>query len=243
MQVALPDQRRHEPARSTSSGRPSQMQVALPNQSSRSSSTRFNDYPQSSRQAGALSSIREFEPSQHGTSSQLSRSGGQVTSPMQHTLYSNWPQGMRTQLVNPGEPHQFGSRADYDRGEIVSMLCRCEDPDSHGDAYTMLNSPRGFDIYGNPIDWQEAKKRMLDHHGKNQISHAEEVAAIPYVYDAMTAQSALQNEKYLTRAIREGGTISVNITENNSRWHNDDGHAKPYLTKGGAKTRFTPGGH
>jgi hypothetical protein len=242
---ALPSIRESEPSRY---GAPSQtsrrtQQVALPSQSSRGSGMQSNDYPSRTQQAGALPSIRESEPSRYGAPSQTSRRTQQVARPMQHTMYANRPQGMRTQLVNPGEPHHFGIRPDYERGELISTLCRCQNPDSHGDAFTMLDSPRGRDINGNPIDWQEVKKRMLDYHGKDQISHAEEVEAIPHVYDYVTAQKCLQNEEQLKLTIQGGGSVSVNIQENNARWHNDDGHAKPYLTKGGAKTIFTPGGH
>jgi hypothetical protein len=243
MQVARPSQRHQDPARTNFAGRPSQMQVALPSQSSRNSSTQSNVYPPRTHQVGALPSIRESESSRYGPPSQTSRPTNQVARSMQHTMYTNRPRRMRTQLVNPGEPHHFGIRTDYERGELICTLCRCQNPDSHGDAYTMLDSPRGRDVHGNPIDWQEVKKRILDYHGKDQISHAEEVEAFPHVYDYATAQMALQNEEHLKRSIREGGAVSVNIQENNARWHNDDGHAKPYLTKGGAKTRFTPGGH
>jgi hypothetical protein len=105
-------------------------------------------------------------------------------------------------------------RADYERVEIISTLCRCHTPNSHGDAYTMLNSPRGRDIHGLPIDWQKAKKRMLDHCGKDQISHAEEIAAVPFTYDNQTTQTVLQGEEELKKGIREGHVISVNTVQN-----------------------------
>jgi hypothetical protein len=68
----------------------------------------------------------------------------------------------------------------------------------------MLNSPRGFDINGRPIDWQEVKKRMLDHYGRDQISHAEELAAVPYVFDAATAREVLDTEEEIKESIRGG---------------------------------------
>jgi hypothetical protein len=177
------------------------------------------------RQRDALSTIRESELTK--------------TAP---TMYTDRPLGAHTRIIRPGEPHQFGSRTNYEQCEVESTLCRCKDPYSHGDAYTMLNSPRGYDIYGKPIDWQEVKRRMLDHYGKDQISHAEEVAAFPHIYDTVTAFVALQQEENLKRGIRAGYAVGVNIAENNTSWHNEDGHAKPHLTQEGAKTRFNRGG-
>jgi hypothetical protein len=102
----------------------------------------------------------------------------------------------------------------------------------------MLNSPRGSDIYGQPIDWQEAKRRILVYYQRDQISHAEEIAVAHLIFDAPTAQIVSQGEAELTQAIREGHTINVNTVHNNVDWHNSDGHAKPYLTQEGAKTQY-----
>jgi hypothetical protein len=107
----------------------------------------------------------------------------------------------------------------------------------------MLNSPRGLDIHGHPIDWQEAKRRMLDYHGKNQITHAEEIAAIPHVFDVETARKALWHEEVLAQSARAGLGIRVNVEGNNTSWHNEDGHAKPFVTEEGTRTRMDgPGG-
>jgi hypothetical protein len=188
-------------------------------------STRPIDLYHDTCQRNVLPTIREPEP-------------GRIAP----TMYADRPRGVHTRIVRPGEPHQFGNRTDYKRGEVQSTLCRCNDPDSHGDAFTMLDSPRGFDIHGKPIDWQEVKRRMLDYHGKDQISHAEEMAAIPHVFDAATAHEVLQHEEHLRQSVRAGYAIGVNIDENNTNWHNDDGHAKPHLTEEGAKTQFNHGG-
>ncbi|KAH3940304.1 hypothetical protein HBI56_131470 [Parastagonospora nodorum] len=155
------------------------------------------------------------------------------------TRYAERPQGVHTLIICPGEPHHFGSRADYERGELHCTLCRCHNPDSHGDAYTMLNSPRGCDIHGQPIDWQEAKRRILDYYQRDQISHAEEIAVARFVFDAPTTQIVLQGEAELTQSIRQGLAININTVHNNVDWHNSDGHAKPYLTQDGAKTQYS----
>jgi hypothetical protein len=94
------------------------------------------------------------------------------------------PRNVKTQIIRPSEPHHFGSRTDYVCGEVICTLCRCKDPDSHGDAYTMLDSHRGKDIR----DWQEAKGRMLDFHKKDQNSHAEEVEVIYLLFTTKRRQ-------------------------------------------------------
>lgn len=79
---------------------------------------------------------------------------------------------------------------------------------------------------------------MLDHHGKDQISYAEENAAVPYNFDADNAREILEAKKGLERTVRAGYDVSINLGGNDVDWHNDDGHAKPYVTGEGATTRF-----
>jgi hypothetical protein len=109
----------------------------------------------------------------------------------------------------------------------MCTTCRCSNPDSHGDAYTMLDSPRGYDINDKPIDWQEVKNRMLNFYGKEQISHQEEVEAFNAVFNAETAARALQHEKELSKAARNGQSIHVNVLGNNVNWFTEGGRAKP----------------
>ncbi|KAF1917658.1 hypothetical protein BDU57DRAFT_528233 [Ampelomyces quisqualis] len=259
MQVALPGQRYAEPLHPTSSGRPSQMQVALRGQHNMdtrhsecfdSGTARRNQRSTASRLPPAFSSVHEGQPSQYDKPSQrrstrpaepYNNTRQETARPIDSTVYPDRPQAGRTVLIRPGEPHHFGARADHARGEYTCTLCRCNKPNSHGDAYTMLNSPRGLDINGHPIDWQEAKRRMLDHHGKNQISHAQENAAVPFVFDAQTAEEILRGKEELRKGIRAGYDVRINVANNNVDWHNDDGHAKPYVTGEGAKTRFDRG--
>jgi hypothetical protein len=266
MQVALPGQRdaqttsrtessRGSTVRANESRQTSRPQEALPSireaESSRyggssqgNPATRVAETRRKTLPPAALPSIREAEPSRYTQTSRVTRSNRSnrepESNPVIATRYAERPQGGKTCIVRPGEPHHFDGRPDYQRGEMLCTLCRCRNPDSHGDAYTMLNSPRGFDINGRPIDWQEVKKRMLDHYGRDQISHAEELAAVPYVFDAATAREVLDTEEEIKESIRGGAEISVNVQGNRVNWHNEDGHAKPYLTEGGAKTQITP---
>jgi hypothetical protein len=198
MQVAQASNPYSQPTRSVYSGDPSRMQVVVvqghfdmvPRRSEFVRNAMMQppiEYTSEIRPSPYIASIRELPPSLYTIQSQQYRTAP-TTEPrrdtrqaprtqMPPTLYVDRPQGGRTNMIVPGEPHHFGMRTDYLRIEIISTLCRCQDPDSHGDAYTMLNSPRGRDINGRSIDWQEAKKRMLDHYSRDQISHAEEIAA------------------------------------------------------------------
>lgn len=144
----------------------------------------------------------------------------------------------RSVIVRPGEPHHFDNRVDHQSGKVICTLCRCHDPDAHGDAYTMLDSPRGCDISGNAIDWQRAKIAMLDFYGKEQISHEEEIIAIPFVYEASWASQFLKHERDMANHVRDGGVVEVNIEDNNMSWHNEDGHAKQEVTERGARTKI-----
>jgi hypothetical protein len=232
-QAALPSTREAEPSRY---GQPSER-----SQTSRVPGLTRDPYPQ-----GSLPSIHESEPSRYNPTfrpTQSTRSKREPESnPVAATRYADRPEGVKTCIIRPGEPHHCDSWPDYERGQMTCTLCRCSTPNRHGDAYTMLNSPRGYDINGEPINWQEAKKRMLDHHGRNQISHAEEMTAVPYVFDAETARLIFQDDDEIKRSIRNGCDIRVNTQGNNVDWHNDDGHSKPYLTQEGAKTKFSRGG-
>lgn len=266
LQVAPPGNPYDESTRSVYSDSPSRMQVALQGQrdivprrseSGRGDMMQASEYPPRSHLAPAMPSFRGEQPSPYAMPSQQHRAAPPTESrreqrqaprmptmrehqqhPMPATFHAERPRGGQTCIVHPGEPHHFGSRTDYERGEIICTLCRCNDPDSHGDAYTMLNSPRGLDINGQPIDWQEAKRRMLNHYGRDQISHGEEIAAAPHVFDAQTAQRVSQTEEDLKQGIRNGFAVSVNTVQNNVDWHNSDRHAKPWLTQEGAKTQF-----
>ncbi|KAH7412260.1 hypothetical protein DE146DRAFT_751389 [Phaeosphaeria sp. MPI-PUGE-AT-0046c] len=234
MQVAAPSQRH------LSYGVPSvrQSQTQIGSSSQRGSQSRqteskgtVNNYINIQIPPSALPRIDESHPSSYSPSSRQLQStrtqgssraqptviSGAANSNTQPTFVAARPQAGRTQIVRPGEPHHFGSSSDSYSGSIFVTLCRCANPISHGDAYTMLNSPRGNDISGRPIDWQEAKRRMLDHFGPGtqQISHQQEVDAIPYVYDATTARNMLVLERELEENVRAGASVMVN-TEGNT---------------------------
>jgi hypothetical protein len=195
------------------------------------------------RRATRKSSIRDDEPNRRAARNSdltIIRESGPIRSTyngMAATREVARTQGQPTRIVRPGEPHHFGSWTDHQKGQVMCTTCRCSNPDSHGDAYTMLDSPRGYDINHMPIDWQQVKNRMLDHHGKEQISHQQEIEAVPFVFDAETAIRAWQHEKELCKAARNGQSIHVNVLGNNMGWFTEGGQAKSHITSEGAKTQ------
>lgn len=211
-----------------------------------------NNYVNISSPPFALQSINEARASSYSISSRQTQGtctqgmnriqptfvAGSSSSNIQPTFIAARPQSGRTQIIRPGEPHHFGSAIDTYSGSVIVTLCRCSNPYSHGDAYTMLNSPRGYDMNGQPIDWQEGKRRMLDHYGRGtqQISHQQELDAIPYVFDSVTARDMFEMDREIREKIRMGGSIMVNTQGNRTSWHNEDGHAKNHVTDQGAKT-------
>lgn len=211
-----------------------------------------NNYVNISNPPSALQSINEARVSSYSISSRQTQGtctqglnriqptfvAGCSSSNIQPIFIAARPQSGRTQIIRPGEPHHFGSATDTYSGSVIVTLCRCSNPHSHGDAYTMLNSPRGHDINGQPIDWQEGKRRMLDHYGRGtqQISHQQELDAIPYVFDSVTARDMFETDRDIREKIRMGGSIMVNTQGNRTCWHNEDGHAKNHVTDQGAKT-------
>jgi hypothetical protein len=75
----------------------------------------------------------------------------------------------------------------------------------------MLNSPRGKDIYGHSIDWQTAKIRMLDHYQSDQITHQQELAALPYVFDKKTCEIMMGYEREVVDNARMGNSIVISV--------------------------------
>ncbi|KAF2027337.1 hypothetical protein EK21DRAFT_22725, partial [Setomelanomma holmii] len=69
----------------------------------------------------------------------------------------------------PGQPHYFGTRTDYQNGRMIDNVCRCQTPDSHGDAWT-IDFPCGYDKSGQLISWQEPMKRVLEHCGETTVN-------------------------------------------------------------------------
>lgn len=69
-----------------------------------------------------------------------------------------------TIVVQPGEPHNFGTTPDRRTPTIVNPLCRCQNPESHGNAWAFTgNYSWMVDTHGRRMSWKELANRVLDH--------------------------------------------------------------------------------
>jgi hypothetical protein len=60
-----------------------------------------------------------------------------------------------TTEIAPGKPHYFAARIDRAAARAISTLCRCRNPDSHGDAWAINLPHAGVDLTGREISWKE----------------------------------------------------------------------------------------
>jgi hypothetical protein len=149
MQVAQLGNPCSQPPRSVHSDSPSRMQVVVvqeqlmvPRRSDRVLNAMMQpptEYTSGLRHPPYISSIRGLPTSspynmpsqQHhpAPATQLPPSSRQApTTQMPPTFAADRPQEGRTNIIVPGEPHHFGMRTNYSRGEIISTLCRCATP-------------------------------------------------------------------------------------------------------------------
>ncbi|KAF2027345.1 hypothetical protein EK21DRAFT_28330, partial [Setomelanomma holmii] len=73
----------------------------------------------------------------------------------------------------PGRPHIFGSRANRETGRVEHTICRCHDPDSHGDAWVFNDPEYARDKQGRMMSWDVAMNSIPNLYGKNAVSRQE----------------------------------------------------------------------
>ncbi|KAF2832404.1 hypothetical protein CC86DRAFT_270882, partial [Ophiobolus disseminans] len=74
----------------------------------------------------------------------------------------------------PGDPHYYGTRLDRTAGLIVNSLCRCQNPDSHGNAWAFDgNAFQARAMDGRVMMWKDLANKVLDHYGRWPISREE----------------------------------------------------------------------
>jgi hypothetical protein len=82
--------------------------------------------------------------------------------------------GGRSTIVRPGQPHWFGTRVDFQNGRFINTLCRCQDPNSHGDA-CIAEIDEWRDSAGHPTTVEQTLNRILDHCGTATVPKEEEI--------------------------------------------------------------------
>ena len=120
------------------------------------------------------------------------------------------------------QPHYTGYSRDLERG----FLCRCADPVSHGDAFSLSQSGEQYqgiahrDPNGRRMSWGEEIHRILDALGKDYASleEAHSTHVSRQVYNAETVQ-ALQQERNNARWLRESGEHVRTSLPHDAIWH------------------------
>jgi hypothetical protein len=153
-----------------------------------------------------------------------------------HTGQSS-AQGGQTTIVRPGQPHYFNTRIDYDRCEAFRTMCRCQNPDSHGNAWT-TTIIKGYDKNNNLLSSQDLAHQILDRVGTPTVSHEVARAMWPHIMCAEDAEDMEAHERYIERAIRRGKPIYLPIPETVTHY-NGDGHAQQVIGQNGLQTRIT----
>jgi hypothetical protein len=133
-----------------------------------------------------------------------------------------------------GLPHLYnchvhrGTRADRQDTYIESTLCRCQDPDSHGDAFIAEDDDWADDKNGNALSWMTAMSRILDSAGKTSLSRPEQLAMYHAIMAPETADDMLQGEKEIDDRIRNGEPLVISPY---TTWHNSEGRRQPFTTE------------
>jgi hypothetical protein len=140
--------------------------------------------------------------------------------------------------TRPGQPHFTGMRANRSAGRLEHTVCRCHNPDSHGDAWTFIDDDWADDPNGNHISWSTGMNRILDLYGKSTMTRDEELAKYPEIMTEECVRYHFTLEHGWDDAVRRGIHLEISPF---STWHNEDGHRRPFLTDEGARTVF-PGG-
>lgn len=134
-----------------------------------------------------------------------------------------------------GQPHYTGARAVRSAGRIECIICRCLNPDGHGDAFTFDSEEYADDKNGNPISWNTAMNRILNLYRMNSITRQEAIAKYHEIMSPESAGDYARIERESDEKIQRGEDLQISPY---TTWHNHDGHRRPHLTEEGVRTVF-----
>jgi hypothetical protein len=169
---------------------------------------------------------RRTESSRHSTAPDARSSSTRTAQPTNT--------GGRTTIVRPGEPHWFGTRADFQNCRLVNNLCRCQNPDAHGDAWK-VELPGWYDISGRPTTVQQIHHRILDHYGTATVAQEQELVAYRLFCAPCLADSLTRNIRSVEFGISMGIAPRLSPHADVTHYYGD-GHAQDYLGQGGLQT-------
>ncbi|KAH7093650.1 hypothetical protein FB567DRAFT_610204 [Paraphoma chrysanthemicola] len=154
---------------------------------------------------------------------------------------SQRPQGGQSTVVRPGQPHYFNTHIDRQLNQVISPMCRCQNPNSHGDAWTTIKR-EGRDHNYKTILWEELANKILDHVGTATVSHAQARALWPTFLCAEDAYGREMFERDTERAISLGAVVRIGPPARRITHFNGDGHAQRVIGENGLQTDITDRG-
>ena len=191
-------------------------------------------YPSRNPYGGSGRGFPGFQPTlvNRGGSTHSSRDSRSM-----HTGQSS-AQGGQTTIVRPGQPHYFNTRTDYNSCRIFSTMCRCQNPNSHGNAWT-LDMPIGHDKGNILISWQTLAHRVLDCVGTPTVSHEVARTTWQHILCPRDAWLREEHEQEIERHISQGKPIFLSPYPEDVTHYNGDGHAQQVIGQHGLQTRIT----
>lgn len=116
--------------------------------------------------------------------------------------------GDTTTDIRPGDPHHYGTRLDRRASRLLGMLCKCNNPRGHGDAFAYTEDGTN-DINGKRISWKEMANRMLAHHRRTEITWEQMLEAARYIMHPEAFQDYSAKYREVIDAIRRGAPAVV----------------------------------
>jgi hypothetical protein len=144
-----------------------------------------------------------------------------------------------TKNVRPGDPHHYGTRLDPVASRAINPVCRCINPNNHGDAWAYTNTKRIKDINGVKITWKELIHRVLDHYGdRTSATREEEHEAYRHILTPRHYIPRIEHYHWLNYEVGRGSPVMISPYEDAVQMHNEDGHARNDVTENGLQTRM-----
>jgi hypothetical protein len=128
-------------------------------------------------------------------------------------------------MVRPGESHYYGTRLDCRAAFVIHPLCRCNNPNIHGNAWVIEgDTSSAMDNREIRISWKELSNRVWGHYaGRPTVSREEEHQAYRYIMHPQEYQSIMSHYRVLNWAVGRRHSITVSPHEEDLQFHNGEG--------------------
>jgi hypothetical protein len=151
-----------------------------------------------------------------------------------------------TTVIQPGDPHHYGTRLDRAASRVINHLCRCQNPNGHRDAWAISDDYwRGcftLDLQGRPLTWKQLSNRVLDYCNKTDITREEELRNYRHIVHPRDCEDILDHHRDLDFHCGIGGHIVLSPygEEDGVQAFTEDGHVRNNVTSEGLRTVYNP---